>query len=77
MLPVLNCLWMDISNILNSPSYDILLDANHSPVPKYLDKLSELTRGVLESSVFGLQPPGKWRSGRRDGGPDVSFPRFR
>lgn len=66
-----NRLWMDISQILNSPPYDILLDAHRSHEPKYVDKLAELTRDVMSSGVFGPQGQGRWRYGQYADEPDM------
>ncbi|KAL0631762.1 hypothetical protein Q9L58_009370 [Maublancomyces gigas] len=68
--PAINRLWMDVCNILNSPSHDILLDANRSHELEYHEKLAELTRDVLTSGVFGPDTQGRWRYGRHTDEPD-------
>lgn len=55
---------MDICQILNSPSYDVLLDGARSATPTYIAKLAELTCHILESGVFGPQTGGRWHYGR-------------
>lgn len=62
----LNRIWMDISHILNSPAFDILLDVSRSHEPKYRDQLAELTRDVLATGVFRPETQGTWRYGRHD-----------
>ncbi|KAL0631144.1 hypothetical protein Q9L58_009997 [Maublancomyces gigas] len=61
-----NQLWMDICHILNSPSYDILLDISNSHTPNYIAKLNELTLHVLASAAFGPQTDGRWHYGRHE-----------
>lgn len=61
-----NQLWMEISHILNSPSFDILLDFKNAHTPQYIARLADLTRHVLESGVFGPTTVGRWHLGRHD-----------
>lgn len=55
---------MDICQILNSPSYDVLLDHASSATPNYIAKLAELTCHIVGSGVFGPHTDGRWHYGR-------------
>lgn len=59
-----NQLWMDVCHIVNSPSFDILLDITSSQTPNYVAKLAELTHHVMASGVFGPNTLGRWHHGR-------------
>lgn len=59
-----NQLWMHISNVLNSPSQDVLLSGDRSHEAVYINKLAELTREVLASGVFAHHVQGRWKYGR-------------
>lgn len=57
---------MEISQILNAPSLDILLDFKNAQTPQYIARLADLTRHVLASGVFGPTTVGRWHLGRHD-----------
>lgn len=61
-----NRLWMDISQILNSPSFDILLDCRSALTHNYVVRLADLTRHVLASGAFGPTTVGRWHQGRHE-----------
>lgn len=55
-------LWMDVRQIANSPSFDILLDIANSQTPNYVAKLAkpaELTHHVVAYGVFGPNTLGR------------------
>lgn len=58
-----NHLWMEITNVLNSPSHDILLAAHRSHEPAFVAKLSELTLDMMNSGVFAPAMQAKWQWG--------------
>lgn len=64
--PAFNRLWMDICNILNSPSYNVLLVGHCSHEPEYLAKPADLTREILASGVFGPLTQGRSWHGRHE-----------
>lgn len=58
---------MEISQILNSPSFDILLGFKTAQqTPEYARRLAELTDHVLASGVFAPGTVGRWHLGRHE-----------
>lgn len=56
--------WTDMCHILNSPSYNVLLDLTNFGTLDYIAKPADLTCIILRSGVFGLQSDGRWHYGR-------------